>query len=207
MRALLVTALALAAGVSHRPDPGDAPPLELTLELGGRRYTAAEGSAFQVEVGGRRVEAKVTVEPTRRFAAAGVTFRFPRGMGFAYDDSAGVPMWTLEGADCSLFVTEIASADAEGALLQQMRDTVGFLDIEDPEFETWWLSTSGTERKGLKGRFYFDALESDIELHGFAVRRGDKTVTVMLQDFPDDGEHDDEGPELLQMLSETFEVK
>ncbi len=207
MRALLVPALALAAGLSHRPDPGDVPPLELTLELGGRRYTVAEGTAFEVEVGGRRVEAKVTVEPTRRFAAAGVAFRFPRDMGFEYDESDDVPMWTLDGADCTLFITEIDSPEAEGVLRQQMLDTASFLAIEDPEFETWWFSTKGTERTGLKGRFYFDALETDIELHGFAVRCGDKTVTVMLQDYPEDGEHDDEGPELLQMLSETFEVQ
>lgn len=206
MRLPIAALLFFGLGVTGMPDPEVEPALELTLELGGRRYSATEGEAFVVEVDGRRLEARVRLEPTRRFQAAGVSFRYPRELTFEYDSSDGVPMWTLDGTDCILLVTVLETSDADEALRAQLTETVGILDIEEPEFSPWSIETDGVERAGLQGRFYFETIDADMTLQGFAVQRGERTVTIVLQDFPDDGENDDEGPQILELLGTSFQL-
>jgi len=197
--------VALASSAHHQAE--EQPPLTLSLELDGARYEAVDGAEFSVNVGGRELRARVKVGRTRRFDEVGVRFDYPQHMLLEADEHEDdSTLWWIDGWDCTIFVMRSASDDAEAALSDLITGMIASMSEATVALQPWQTIAGGVERAGLQARFPLDEQDIEVALMGFSVPVGDEVVLFTLQDFPDDGEAEEEGPSILALIASTFEV-
>lgn len=89
------------------------PKRQLEVVLDGVAHRVPEGGETVVKVGDREVKLLARVLPTRRFAAAGVTFDVPTDMSFESEDDESLRSWTFDGNNVVLTVQRFAEGDAD----------------------------------------------------------------------------------------------
>lgn len=203
---LLISLTLLALGVGTHSPSLDQPPLRLSLDLGGERYEAFEGRSFTVKIGDRELVALVTLGSTRCFEQAGVRFDYPQHMSLSYEEGDRHDFWMIDGLDCALYLTRFESDAVDISLRDFMGEIVESMSDAEHELTPWEANIGETERVGLQVRFALEEVDLEVALFGFGVAIGDDVFLCTLQDFPGDGENEEEVDAILELLASTFEL-
>jgi len=163
-------------------NPGD----QFELTIGGKVYSAAADKPFEVEIGGRRVEAVIRAKEVLHFVGSGLSFRYPKEMTFSEEKMEGVSSYTVEGADSTLVIIQLYTVEVEP-------DTVSSLLVSGIEKEMRsrggsFLPTSGgivTRRfrgKDVEGkRLEFALAKEAMQTQIFVMKKGKNTIAVLMQ--------------------------
>jgi hypothetical protein len=161
---------------------------------------------------GKPVKARLTARPERRFRAGGVSFRYPRHHGFAFegDADAGLATWTLDGNDNVLILTRYDMPIDEDDLRQSVVEgiTSQFARAEH-KTETTTLSLGGVRRPAARVRVKLGdaSLVQDVCTWRAEGKDG-PSYSLIVQDSPPDGaapgKPSPETARVLKLLDETF---
>lgn len=203
--ASLVAVLVLAVESFARP-AAEEPPLELQLHVAGAVHALELDKPLVVQIDGEPVELKVTAAPSRLFDnAKGLSFRYPSGMGFEYDDSEeGVELWTLDGSTCVLLCIRYADATATPAAAQEsmVEQFVAQFGAESSKVSSTTLDLGGTKRGGTRVDLALAGSALRVDVVGF--HAGGAVHLLVVQDQPVDGGPSPETKAALDLLARTF---
>ena len=101
--------VAMVGNVSIAQDDKE-PPLQVELEVSGKKVRASDGETVDLPKGGDRDSVTVRILPYRVFSKAGLTFRYPKDWSYSADlEDPESPTWTLSGGLMDLEVTSMPS--------------------------------------------------------------------------------------------------
>lgn len=181
---LLLTLLLAAAPVAPAPaaEPEDREPaLGLYFEVeGGKRVPVEVGKPFNPGELGR--SATLRLEPDRRFAFAGLEFRYPREYGFEAQVQSQLATWTLSGNDTKLIVHRYKGQKKVESLhksvVAQLHSAYGGKAKESPAS----LAAGGRTLEGT--RLSVDLAGTTIVQDVFGFKSGNDVVVLIIQDSP-----------------------
>lgn len=199
--ALLAT-IAVTAGPFRGGDDDEAPPLQFELVINGVAHAAEEGRPFEFEIDNRKVKAAIRVKPTRRFAANGVSFDFPRGLEYEFEGEDGLTTYTLSGGSALVMLQMFEAGDAQAYAKTILEETLAAME-EDSRPQAHGLLLGGATLPALRG--VHD--DGDIQMNWITcgIDVGSRPVVLFLQDMlDDDGTASAEMEQILQLLGKTF---
>jgi hypothetical protein len=174
-------ALLLLTLLSAEPEDKE-PPLVFYFEAdGGKRVSVELDKPFNPGELGKTATLKV--EPTRKFAFAGLEFSYPREFGFeASLEGASSQSWTLSGNDAKVIVQRFKAQKKPEAvhksLVADVQKKYGDKAKESPA----QLVVMGRTLEGT--RLEVDVMGTFIVQELFAVKSGGDTVELIIQDSP-----------------------
>ena len=210
LRALALLSVALpAAAVGGRltaPVSSEEPPLQMVLTVGGVEHRMVDGREVEIEVGGNKVKANVSVAPVRTFEGAGIRFEFPRDMAWSHQPGEEAEIWTLDGDEFVIHVNSYPSGDplelAEETVKQIARtvDEANDAKPKRSEFQLGMLTCSAYSVEiGLAG--------FEMSLTAIALPIEDRPVVILLQRGTEDqDENPEETRQVMELLRTTFRV-
>lgn len=183
------------------------PPLEVVLEIDGQKFDAAVGESAEVTIDGKTRSLKLTAKPTRRFAKAGIEFRYPSYFTYELDDSIpGIRIYTVEGPTTMVMLQnfnagELTADAAAASLLEELRRLYGdsLAGVTKTEMTLGGKKVAGQRATAI---FAEQRLQQEVyPIHG-------TSSIIMVQTLPteDDAAQAEETKLVLRLLAETFKV-
>ena len=207
MNKLLLASASLLAGFGANglADPSE-PPLQVVLTIDGVQQKLTTGEQVSVNIAGKPRDVLVEVAPTRRLEAEGVAFDYPSSMGFEFehDEEVQLKMWTLDGNDVTLILSQF-SFETDGMARQMLESSLEALD-QEAELREIEVHFSGKKTSALQARV--NVVGNAMEITAIALPIPGKSCILMIQDsLEDDGGHTQESSTVMQLLAETMKIK
>ncbi len=208
---LLAVSAALVVGTAPRTGHAGAdveagPTDRFDLTLDGATHRVEADKPFELQLGGRAVQGRLAILPTRRFDYSGISFDYPRHYAFEVDRSEepGSTMWTLDGNDVVLMVHRHRTNDTPAAMVEAMAAGIELQlggDRRPRAATSLQLGDIDAQGARLKLKVASQTLEQVI----VAFKRDQDVWVITLQDGLDDnGELSAECRELKVLLEKTF---
>jgi hypothetical protein len=204
---LFGVALPLAAAEPPGPDNSEALIEEYTLELDGKSIDVRAGQESIVDVGGKKVRAKLTAKPDKLFRAGGVSFRIPREYSLEIGkEPDGTQTWTFDGNNGIVHLARFPNAVPPK---QVVRDAVNRLKAQYGETNVKTkdasLKLGGRVHPGTRLTVRIAGQTSTQDISAFET--GGVTFVVMVQETPqEDGSSGAEVRRVRELLATTFQV-
>lgn len=180
---------------------------EYTLELDGKSVDVRAGEATTLEVGGKKVRAKVTAKPDKLFRGGGVSFRIPREYSLESDaEPDGTESWMLDGNNGVVHLARFRNAAAPKHVI---RDTVEALTGQygkaNIKTSNASLNLGGRAHGGT--RLNVQIVGQNLVQDVFAFEAGGVTFVLMVQETPqEDGSSEPELRRVRELLATTFRI-
>lgn len=201
---LVLVSLHAAPPPSAPVDEKAEPPLVFFFEGEGGKKTPVElDKAFAPADLGK--SATLRLEPHRRFAYAGLEFKYPREYGFEADADAQFSTWTLSGNDAKLIVQRIKNQKkvdvAHKSVVAETQKAYGGKAKESAVS----IELAGKKLDGT--RIEVDLAGSQIVQDWFPFKSGNDVVELIIQDSPKKaGEPSPERVRTEALLKETLKL-
>jgi hypothetical protein len=205
--ACLAAVMLLGLVAADEPkDPAAPPALELQVEINGKPVVTQTDKTVEVEVGGQKVQVRVTMLPYRIFDRGGLRFRYPSTHAWEVDlSSKEYTMWTLDGNSNVIMLTKYTENEPTdnvvNMLVTQLTRQYGRPNVQ---VSPTTLKLGAMEVKGqrLDVRLANQHLRQDL----YAFQAGGATFSMILQDSPEEEKTTKETQDVIEMLGKTFEV-
>lgn len=185
--------------------PDEEPPAGLSIEVGGKTVQAELGKPVEIETAGGRTTLTIRMAPYRRFARAGVSFKYPTPFLYEADlETPGVAIWTLEGKDAIVMVQHFKGRGDHEAVRTEVADAMtaqfGKANVKSGPAS---LAHAGGTLKGAGLQITLAGQRINYRL--FSAPSGPDSLVLALQDSPkDDGAPSDEAAALDVLLKESL---
>lgn len=203
----VVAAGFLAQATQARP-AREEPPFEFRLVVAGTPHDVVLDQPLEVTIDGKVVRMMLSARPDRLFDnEAGVTFRYPRAMAWAYEAGEGTQTWTLDGNDCVLLVNRftlpgMTPAVARTAMVEGMIEEFGEKNVRSEGIEVD-LGGTQVEATRLHCRLVGTSFVHDIV--AVPVARSVLVLTLQVT-LGDDGRMPAEAAHIRRLLAKTWQV-
>ena len=213
---LVVMCLSASAVLGVRPSasrPHDdaaelkEPPLELSVEIEGKRFDARLGQPVDVEIGGKKTSLTVKAGPSRTLRVAGVEFRYPSSGTFSVDASdPKTTLWVIRDGNDSVFLMRYADKiEPQAALKQTLEGMSGQYDQRNVKRSPTTIKLANQQLKGVRLAISIGAQRIDQSF--YAMDTGRSTVVLILQEpGPLPGEAAYKAGPLPGMMQQTFRI-
>lgn len=198
--AILTTLLIAQPAVDKKPRQNG------VLVIDGKEHPFVVGVEQAITLDGKPHRVTVKLDPFHSFSEAGLTFRYPRSMYYALDDSdPNVTIWSMDGDSAIIMVQRYDTQVGEQALVDALVSQYHSMKADVKVLKTKWETKGGT----YDGKMLMIQM-GDIKLLQKVFYHEDKdgATSWILQDSLDHaGRTSDEFRQMLEVLSESFKVQ
>ncbi|NLE59088.1 MAG: hypothetical protein GX616_12060 [Planctomycetes bacterium] len=183
------------------------PPLELFVDVEGKRFEARLGQPVEIEIGGKKARLTVNAGPSRTLRVAGVEFRYPSSGMFSVDASdPKMTLWVIRDGNDSVFLIRYADKIEPRVALQQTLDGMsGQYDKQSVKKSPTTIKLGNQKLEGVRLTIRMGAQRIDQSF--YSIDTGRSTVVLIIQDpGPLPGESVREVGPLPGMLQQTFRI-
>lgn len=179
------------------------PPLQLRIEIDGKTWSAQEGEPLVIPGTLTDPKIRISVEPYRKFSAAGLSFSYPASFAFEDDlEGESFKQWSLDGSNVVIMVQAYATDVALNDFVESVVEEFGKDNCTTSAHEDDLVADSRTMIR-LRLRVLGQVLAYDI--HRVESRNG--TRFLVIQDvLGDAGKPSEEAGRVRAMIKKTLVV-
>jgi hypothetical protein len=181
------------------------PPLEMVVEIDGKKIDAVCDQPVVAEIGGRKTTLKISTRPYRTFRAAGVEFRYPAFCDFKVDDQGpGTILWTIGKGDETILLLRHDKPDIQAAMGAFMEGLIEAFDKQNVKQSgtTLQLKDRKLAGKRLTVRLGENSLYQDV----FALRSREAGLVLVVQRPASQSPQQKGAVSLIRLVQESFRV-
>jgi hypothetical protein len=204
----LVILISTSSLSSAQTDESREPPLEFSVNVGGKAITITEGETRKLAGTFADPDVSIEIKPYRVFQMQGIKFEYPRSLVFDanLDNPSVFKRWSLSGNDVTITVMSTKEKVSPMDYAKSMMKSFG-RDKSEVKDTNATIRLGSLTLHGTTIQHEIQNLLQQVEIFQIA-SNDDVTKFIIFQDFVDsDGNRSPEGIQVLELLAASFSVK